>query len=300
MCNKPLALARLVCSDCNRSCRYIALDPDTECNASDPTYRGILGVSIFGIMVYCGVLPVSIYLVLTSRWCRKMYAHERAGYEGMIGFLTTRYARKAFLWELVVFLKKFCAAAIPIYLSSSKISQCVLSMVTYFVYLIAVFKSYPLATLKLNHIEIVNNLSLFLMYFFSILVTGSVDGQPILSGSIKTVISLVLAALCVFAVVHGVFATLYDITSLLVIHRNSFASHWIKQMSLNWGATTEQGIIPFMFALYSPVSRRDIFQHKDSTKKQLKEARQTLEEKYPAPRNFWLPPLYSLDSASML
>ena len=41
-------------------------------------------------------------LVLTSKWCRRFYTSERAGYEGMLGFLTQRYSRKAYLWELVV------------------------------------------------------------------------------------------------------------------------------------------------------------------------------------------------------
>ena len=86
-------------------------------------YLLLLIISIFGIIIYCGVLPMAIWMVLTSRWCRRFYTAERAGYESMLGFLTQRYSRRAYLWEIVVFFKKFFAAAIPIYFASSKVTQ---------------------------------------------------------------------------------------------------------------------------------------------------------------------------------
>jgi hypothetical protein len=133
--------------------RFVVLDPETECSADDPKYFTLLIISIFGIIVYCGVLPMAIWMVLTSRWCRRFYTAERAGYESMLGFLTQRYARRNYLWEIVVFFKKFVAAAIPIYFSSSKVTQSVMSLFAYFVYLMAIFKSYPLSTLKLNQVR---------------------------------------------------------------------------------------------------------------------------------------------------
>jgi hypothetical protein len=162
--------------------RFVVLDPETECSADDPKYLSLLIISIFGIFIYCGVLPLCIWIVLTSKWCRRFYVSERAAYEGMLGFLTQRYNQRAYLWELVVFMKKFAAASIPIYFASSKITQSILSLFAYFLYLLAIFKQYPLATLRLNQvntlrkrttntkitrpfqIEILNNLSLFLMY----------------------------------------------------------------------------------------------------------------------------------------
>ncbi len=163
--------------------RFVVLDPETECSADDPKYLSLLIISVFGIIIYCGVMPLIIWTVLTSRWCRRFYTSERAGYESILGFLTQRYARRAYLWEIVVFCKKFAAAAIPIYFSTSKVTQSVMSLFAYFVYLMSIFKSYPLATLKLNQvrqavfgnyidcsililclqIEILNNLCLFLM-----------------------------------------------------------------------------------------------------------------------------------------
>ena len=121
--------------------------------ADDPKYRSLLIISILGIIVYCVVLPLLIWMVLTSKWCRRFYTSERAGFEGMLGFLTQRYSRRAYLWEIVVFLKKFLAAAIPIYFSSSQTQQAILSMFTYFVYLLSIFRTYPFATLKLNQVS---------------------------------------------------------------------------------------------------------------------------------------------------
>jgi hypothetical protein len=134
--------------------RFVVLDPETECSADDPRYLSLLIISVFGIIIYCGVMPVTIWTVLTSRWCRRFYTSERAGYENILGFLTQRYARRAYLWEIVVFCKKFVAAAIPIYFSTSKVTQSVMSLFAYFVYLMAIFKAYPLATLKLNQVHL--------------------------------------------------------------------------------------------------------------------------------------------------
>ena len=162
--------------------QFVMLDPETECSAGafsswsgrplksnyvnvkhwntdinyfadNPKYRILLIISILGIIVYCVVLPLLIWSVLTSKWCRRFYTSERAGFEGMLGFLTQRYSRKAYLWEIVVFLKKFLAAAIPIYFSSSQTQQAILSMFVYFSYLLCLFKTYPLATLKLNQVR---------------------------------------------------------------------------------------------------------------------------------------------------
>jgi hypothetical protein len=120
------------------------------------------------------------------------------------------------------------------------------------------------------------------------------------------VLSLVLAALCVIAVLFGIFGTAYDVVLLATIHNNSFASHWIKQMSLMWGETVQSGVIQFLYAnpkpqnltptlkpntyryaLYSPVSRRDIYVQRKFIKDEMKKRREELEDKYPEPRSYF-------------
>jgi len=71
----------------------------------------------------------------------------------LIVMMTMTNSHGSIFREIVVFLKKFAAAAIPIYFSSSKITQSVMSMFAYFIYLLAIFKVYPLATLKLNQVS---------------------------------------------------------------------------------------------------------------------------------------------------
>ena len=100
-------------------------------------------------------------------------------------------------------------------------------------------------------------------------------------------LSLVLAALCVIAVLFGIFGTAYDVVLLATIHNNSFASHWIKQMSLMWGETVQSGVIQFLYSLYSPVSRRDIYVQRKFIKDEMKKRREELEDKYPEPRSYF-------------
>lgn len=108
-----------------------------------------------------------------------------------------------------------------------------------------------------------------------------------LGSTARTLLSLVLAAMCIIAVLFALYGIAYDVLLLMTTHGNSFASHWIKQMSLMWGETIAGGVIQFLYAIYSPISRRDIYEQRKRCKGKIKEGRVSLEDKFPEPRS-WL------------
>ena len=104
--------------------------------------------------------------------------------------------------------------------------------------------------------------TVFCRYFFGILLSVQEDGAPVLGSTARVLLSLTLAAICIMAVLFGIYGIAYDVLLLMTTHSNSFASHWIKQMSLMWGETISGGVIQFLYAIYSPISRRDIYEQR--------------------------------------
>ena len=140
--------------------------------------------------------------------------------------------------------------------------------------------------MQLHHSIAINRLT-HDRYFFGIMLSVQERGQPVLGPSASGVLSIVLAVLCVVTVIFGIYGTLYDVILNFTVHSNSFASHWIKQMSLLWGETVDSGVIQFLFALYSPISRRDIYLQRKFVREEIKKGRALLEMKYPQPRNIF-------------
>jgi hypothetical protein len=124
-------------------------------------------------------------------------------------------------------------------------------------------------------------------YFFGILLTVEENGQPVLSPTPRTILSLCLAILCIVAVLFGIFGIAHDVILLYTIHMNSFASHWIRQISYFWGETVQSGIIQFLYAIYSPLSRREIYKQRSRIKHEIKRNLHTLKEKFPEPLSFF-------------
>ena len=83
---------------------YLQNEPTIECVFESATYRNLFIISMAAIFVYGLFIPASVLMLLRGFWSRSMRIHDRNGYDALFGFLTSRYTRQCYLWEVIVFL----------------------------------------------------------------------------------------------------------------------------------------------------------------------------------------------------
>ncbi len=193
------ALSVWVCEE-RDGIMYLSQDANVECNVNVPEYRQLFAVAIFGIFVYGLVLPLSIFLLLQSKWCKQMMIYDLSGFDALFGFLTSRYSKEFYMWEVVIFFQKTASVLIPTYNSNSAVQQSILMLFVSMVYLFLILKYSPFANGMMNFIEKIANFNLFLMYFCALLFVAEVDGNPIIQGYLKDALGLFLCIISLLSI----------------------------------------------------------------------------------------------------
>jgi len=194
------ALSIWVCEE-RDGIMYLSQDANVECSVNVPEYRQLFSVAIFGLFMYGLVLPLSIFLLLRSKWCKQMMIYDLSGFDALFGFLTSRYSTKFYMWEVVVFFQKTASVLIPTYNYNSAVQQSILMLFVSMVYLFLILKYSPFANGMMNFIEKLANINLSLMYFGALLFIAEVDGALIIQGHLKDAFGLFLCICSVLSII---------------------------------------------------------------------------------------------------
>jgi hypothetical protein len=197
------ALSVWVCEE-RDSVMYLSQEANVECSVDVPEYRQLLSVAIFGLFLYGLVLPLSIFLLLRSKWCKQMMIYDLSGFDALFGFLTSRYSTQCYMWEVVIFFQKTASVLIPTYNSNSAVQQSILMLFVSMVYLFLILKYSPFANNMMNFVEKLSNINLFLMYFCALLFIAEVDGELIIQGRLKDAVGLCLCILSLLSIFSAV------------------------------------------------------------------------------------------------
>ncbi len=198
------ALSIWVCEE-RDGLMYLSQEANIECSIYVHEYQQLFYVAMFGLTLYGLVLPVSIFLLLRSRWCKKMRTYDLSGFDALFGFLTSRYSTRCYMWEVLIFFQKTASVLIPTYNSDSAVQQSVLMLFVSIVYLFLVLGYSPFANGMMNFIEKLCNINLFLMYFCALLFIAEVDGQLVVQGRVKEAVGVCLCVLSLLSIVSTTF-----------------------------------------------------------------------------------------------
>ena len=196
------ALSVWVCEERDGN-MYLTDDANVECSMNSPEYRRLFDVAI--IILYVLVLPVTIFLLLRSNWCKQMMTYDLSGFDALFGFITSRYSARCYMWEVVIFFHKTASVLIPTYSSDSAVQQSIQMLFVSMVYLFLILKYSPFENEMMNFIEKVSNINVFLMYFCALLFIAEVDGELIVQGSLKDLVGISLCALSLLSVLVTLF-----------------------------------------------------------------------------------------------
>jgi len=197
------ALSVWVCEE-RDGVMYLSQEANVECSVHVPEYRQLFSVAIFGLILYGLVLPLSIFLLLRSKWCKQMMIYDLSGFDALFGFLTSRYSTQCYMWEVVIFFQKTASVLIPTYNSNSAVQQSILMLFVSMVYLFLILKYSPFANNMMNFVEKLSNINLFLMYFCALLFIAEVDGELIIQGRLKDGVGLCLCLLSLLSIFSAV------------------------------------------------------------------------------------------------
>jgi hypothetical protein len=198
------ALSVWVCEE-RDGVMYLNQDANVECSMNFPEYKQLFSVAIFGLVLYGLILPIFIFLLLRSNWCKQMMTYDLSGFDALFGFLTSRYSKQCYMWEVVIFFQKAACVLIPTYNSDSAVQQSILMLFVSMVYLLLILKYSPFANSLMNFIEKLSNINLFLMCFCALLFIAEVDGELIIQGSLKDAVGICLCVLSLLSVVATAF-----------------------------------------------------------------------------------------------
>jgi hypothetical protein len=237
---------------------YLSEDANIECSLESSDYFRLFCVSIFGLVLYGIALPASIFLVFRSSWCKEMAIYDFGAFESLFGFLTSRYASKFYMWEVVIFVQKTVGVLVPSYVSDP-VQQSVFLTLATLLYLILIFIYSPFANDLLNFVEKLANLNIFLLYFSALMFVVEVDGALVVEGTLKELLGLSLCALCALSVVAAFSCAWYEWVQLAVLHKIKAISNWMKCLRFAIGSTfSGDSAFTLLFVLYNPVSRKDV------------------------------------------
>jgi len=194
------ALSVWICNE-RDGIMYLSQDANVICSVNYPEYQQLFSVAMFGLILYGLFLPLSIFVMLRSKWCKQMMTYDLSGFDALFGFLTTRYSTQCYLWEVVIFFQKTASVLIPTYNSDSAVQQSILMLFVSMIYLMLILKYTPFANGMMNFIESLSNINLFLMYFCALLFIAEVDGELVLQGNLKDAVGLCLCALSGLSVI---------------------------------------------------------------------------------------------------
>jgi len=198
------ALSVWVCEE-RDGVMFLSQEANVECSLNSPEYKQLFSIAIFGLILYGLILPLSILLLLRSKWCKQMMTYDLSGFDALFGFLTSRYSAQFYMWEVVIFFQKTASVLIPTYNSDSAVQQSILMLFVSMVYLFLILKYSPFANSMMNFIEKLSNINIFLMYFCALLFIAEVDGEPIIQGHLKDAVGVCLCLFSLLSIVATVF-----------------------------------------------------------------------------------------------
>jgi hypothetical protein len=187
-----------------------------------------------------------------------MAMYDFGAFDTLFGFLTSRYSRKYYMWEVIIFVQKTISVLVPAYVNDA-IQQSVFMTLASFVYLILIFIYSPYGNGLLNFVEKIANLNIFLLYFSSLLFAVEVDGALVVEGTFKDLLGLALSVLCALSVAAAVSCSWYEWLQLAALHKIRSISNWMKCLHFTIGSSfSGDSAFSLLTVLYNPVSRRDV------------------------------------------
>jgi hypothetical protein len=246
--------------------------PIVRCNIRDPLYGRLVVISIFGIFIYCIVLPCSVVLVLRSRWCRNVFIHDNMAYCQLVGFLTSLYDKRYKMWELIICTNKLVLISIPMFLSQNAVVQSLSTFVFMLIYMFFVLYLKPMQSNYLNKIEILSCIGVVVGAFSAVFFVVELGGSPLLSGSAKDTVGLVFILICVISLLMSIKYIYQDFVRLFLMYSIAFTKSWILGISAHLGAAGTQGVyIPIVAMLFNKFSSREVVNLKQKLRYELSE-----------------------------
>ncbi len=237
---------------------YLSEDANIECSLESTEYRRLFSISVFGLILYGVGMPVSILSIFRSRWCTNMAMYDFGAFDTLFGFLTSRYSRQCYMWEVIIFVQKTIGVLVPAYINDA-IQQSVFMTLASFVYLILIFVYSPYGNGLLNFVEKIANLNIFLLYFSALLFAVEVDGALVVEGTFKDLFGLALSVLCALSVAAAVSCSWYEWLQLAVLHKIRSISNWMKCLHFTIGSSfSGDSAFSLLTVMYNPVTRRDV------------------------------------------
>jgi hypothetical protein len=267
---------------------YLSEDANIECSLESSDYLRMFSVSMFGLVLYGVALPASIFFIFCSSWCKEMVIYDFGAFESLFGFLTSRYASKFYMWEVVIFIQKTISVLVPSYVSDP-VQQSVFMTLATLLYLILIFIYSPFANELLNFVEKLANLNIFLLYFSALMFVVEVDGVLVLEGTLKELLGLSLCALCAVSVAAAFSCAWYEWVQLAVLHKIKVISNWMKCLRFALGSTfSGDSAFALLFVLYNPVSRKDVANKQHQFNQKLATALLPLHQSYIGKSRFFM------------
>ena len=198
------ALSVWVCEE-RDGIMYLTQDASVECSMNFPEYTQLFSVAVFGFLLYGLMLPISIFLLLRSKWCKQMMTYDLSGFDALFGFLTSRYSKQCYMWEVIIFFQKTACVLIPTFNSESAVQQSILMLFVSMLYLFFLLKYSPFSNSMMNFIEKISSINLFLMYFCALLFLAEVNGELIIQGLLKDAVGICLCLLSLLSIAASVF-----------------------------------------------------------------------------------------------
>jgi hypothetical protein len=195
--------------------RVLRSNPKIHCDFEDGMYSSMIITTIFGLTLYCLLLPAVAIIALRSRWCQEVYVLDSLAYTKIFGFLTSMYSKRCVLWELIACVRKVAFVAFPVFIFEDAFGQSVLMFSSLLVYTFFTLKMQPMASAVLNRIEMLSCISLTLGCFSSIFFI-EYNGKSVLSGATRELIGMMLVISCAGCVFLSLALLWSDCSSRLI------------------------------------------------------------------------------------
>jgi hypothetical protein len=242
---------------------FLRKSPTIKCSVSDAMYLRVLIISLFGLILYCLVLPLGVVLALNSRWSRDVFMHNNVAYNHLFGFLTAIYRKDCKFWELAGCIRKACLVAIPILLTKQTIEQIISVSMTMLVYTFFVMYVKPMRNTYLNNLELLSCVAVLVGSFTSIFFVVEFNGEKLLSGVAKDFVGFIFVLICAASFALSLVCIHRDFARLYMLHKILFLKSWSAAISARLGAAiTEGSFVPLIAAFYNKVSSTDFFKLK--------------------------------------
>jgi hypothetical protein len=250
---------------------FLNNDPTVECSFANKTYSDLFVMSLGALALYGLVIPSTVLLILRSKWSRTMRIHDRGGYDALFGFLTSRYSKQCYMWEVVVFLNKSISVIIPAYNYGDAFRQAIQMMVASLAYSVLLLVFSPFSNKLMNMVSVISNSILFCMYFCAVLFLTEFGGEPVLNGLQTTIVAACLSFVSALAIVVLLCCAFYESTYLTIMHRDLFTSKWVISFETAIGDSIRtNSVFSFFYVHFNDVSKNDIQFKKNALEQALK------------------------------